>query len=472
MENEKIETKKLQNEIKQLKLTIDKLETEKTKKSDIKESMIKSESKFRTMIMNMIEGFYSATLDGKLLEYNHEFARLLGLDPTKDYTGTSLPDFWQNPEDRNDYINELMKHGYIKNYIVNGKKANGEKIIVQINSRIIKDENEKPLRIEGTFLDITEKKSIENKLIETDVKSRIWLENSPVCTKIVDLEFNLQYMSESGIKELKIDDITEYYGKPYPLHFYPDSFKIPMEKNLRKVKETGETIKQEASIVDTEGNTLWYHSTLVPVNDENGQLDYIMVISLETTERKQAEGKVLQSKILLESSIESPKDMIILSLDREYRYYYFNKTHAESIFHAYGTQPQIGKCIFDFMTRKDDIEVIKDHYNRAMNGEGHTTIDEIGEGKARFFFEVKYNPIYNEKNEIVGVTAFAENITERKNKEEELKNYQEQLEDMVKERTAELEEKNTELDNALKVFVGRELTIKNLQEKIKVLEGK
>lgn len=75
------------------------------------------------------------------------------------------------------------------------------------------------------------------KLKDSEKRSRAWIENSPVCTKIVDTDFNLQYMSESGINELKIKDITEYYGKPYPLHFYPDSFKIPMNNNLKKVKK-------------------------------------------------------------------------------------------------------------------------------------------------------------------------------------------------------------------------------------------
>ncbi|MCD4679521.1 MAG: hypothetical protein K8S00_03955 [Bacteroidales bacterium] len=37
-------------------------------------------------------------------------------------------------------------------------------------------------------------------LEQSELKSSIWLENSPVCTKIVDLDFNLQYMSSSGIR--------------------------------------------------------------------------------------------------------------------------------------------------------------------------------------------------------------------------------------------------------------------------------
>lgn len=142
------------------------------------------------------------------------------------------------------------------------------------------------------------------KFSESESKSRFWLENSPVCTKIVDLDFNLQYMSSSGVKELKIKDITKFYGKPYPLDFYPDSFKIPMNANLRKAKETGETITQEASVIDVDGNELWFHSTIVPVYKNQGELDYIMVVSLETTKRKHAELKLQEHKEKLESLVE------------------------------------------------------------------------------------------------------------------------------------------------------------------------
>jgi len=150
-------------------------------------------------------------------------------------------------------------------------------------------------------------------------------------------------------------------------------------------------------------------------------LKTLVTLSRDITERMQAEEAIRRSKILLESSIESPKDMIILSLDREYRYLYFNKTHAESMRHVYGTRPQIGDCIFDHMKSKADIEKVKQQYDRALAGEGHVAIEEYGEDQVRYYYEIRYNPVYDEKNEIIGVTAFAQDITERKQVEEELR---------------------------------------------------
>ncbi len=141
---------------------------------------------------------------------------------------------------------------------------------------------------------------------------------------------------------------------------------------------------------------------------------------VELSNRKLAEKKLIRNKILLESSIESPKDMIILSLDHKYRYLYFNKTHGELMLPAYGTMPRIGECILDIMTNENDIKKIKANYDRALAGESHIEIAEYGVGKARFYYEIRFNPIYNENHEIIGLTSFAQDITERKQIEQKM----------------------------------------------------
>ncbi len=147
-----------------------------------------------------------------------------------------------------------------------------------------------------------ERRRAEEKLKESDSQRRAWLENSPDCTKIVDLDFNLQYMSSAGVEGLKIPDITQYYGKRYPFDFYPESFKKPMSENLAKARETGEIITQEADVVDVDGNVIWFHSTIVPVSN-SGQIEYLMVVSIDVTERKQTEEALRKSHEELEEKV-------------------------------------------------------------------------------------------------------------------------------------------------------------------------
>jgi diguanylate cyclase (GGDEF)-like protein len=110
-------------------------------------------------------------------------------------------------------------------------------------------------------------------------------------------------MSEAGIRGLHIPDITAYYGKPYPLLFYPQTFREQMTKTLDCARDTGKTATQEGSIVNIDGDELWFHSTVVPVYDEGNQLEYFMIVSLETTERKIAEIKLNQMNSQLESLV-------------------------------------------------------------------------------------------------------------------------------------------------------------------------
>lgn len=141
----------------------------------------------------------------------------------------------------------------------------------------------------------------ENNIREKRLKvlvdqSYVWLENSPVCTKIVDLDFNLKYMSKVGRVGLSIKDINKYYGTQYPLDFYPDSFKKQMNHDLKKVLDNGIIATNMGVIISLSGQEKWYYSTILPVNDEQGLIEYLMVVSIDITGRKSANDNLIVSR--------------------------------------------------------------------------------------------------------------------------------------------------------------------------------
>ncbi|MBT6046949.1 MAG: PAS domain-containing protein, partial [Candidatus Scalindua sp.] len=144
----------------------------------------------------------------------------------------------------------------------------------------------------------------EKSLIPSGKTMRAWLDKSPACTKIVDLDFNLRYMSDAGVKGLHIDNATQLYGKPYPFDFYPESFRDVMSKNMEKVVETGVVVTQEASVFDTEGDELWFHSTIIPVNNDEDIIDHLMIVSIDTTIRNKAESELTAVNENLEQRVE------------------------------------------------------------------------------------------------------------------------------------------------------------------------
>jgi len=137
-------------------------------------------------------------------------------------------------------------------------------------------------------MDITHVKELERKITQSERRNQALLDHSPVCHKIVDLDFNLQYMSANGFKMLKLDETAHVYGKPYPFGFFPASFRTRMMEKMEEAKETGDTHTLEALTNDIEGNQVWLDSTIVPIQD-NGKIEYLTVVSADITQRKRDE---------------------------------------------------------------------------------------------------------------------------------------------------------------------------------------
>ncbi len=273
------------------------------------------------IMKNISEGIYLIGLDDGIIKYaNPKFEKMFGYDPGEmigqEVSVVNTPTEKSSKETKEQITDVLVKtgewHGEIKNI-----KKDGTHFWCYANVSLF-DHPTFGRVIIAVHTDITDRKQAEKHLRKSEKKIRTTLENSPVCTKIVDLDFNLQYMSHAGIKALKIDDVTEYYGKPYPFDFFPESFNSIMIKNLEKVRETGEVITLEAPVVDLDGNELWFHSTLVPVNAEDGQLDYFIVVSMGTTERKQAEQKLEIAKERAEAA-NIAKSQFLANMSHEIR---------------------------------------------------------------------------------------------------------------------------------------------------------
>ncbi len=419
--DDKDKTKKqLIDELSKLRERIKKLEKTETKRKKTKEELRESEERYRAIFESLHDVYYRTDKEGRITIISPSVRAQTGYDP-EDIIGHQVTDFYLNPSDREIFNTTLREVGIINDYEIQLKAKDGRVIEVSTSSKIIHGKDGSPVGVEGILRDVTEHKQVENRLKESEKRSQAWLENSPVCTKIVDLNFNLQFMSVSGIKDLKIDDITEYYGKPYPFHFYPDSFRIPMTNNLKKVKETGKIITQEASVVDVEGNELWYHSTLVPVNDDKGQLDYIMVVSLDTTERKKAEEKIRKINEHLQIAIDNMPNAYIL-WDSDLLIKEWNKS-AERIF-GYSKEEMLGKNAVDFIVPNDFRNLVKDVLQKLKVGEvvdyseKDNNIRKDGKVISCQWFNT---PLADEDGKVFAILTLAQDITERKQAAEELR---------------------------------------------------
>ena len=256
------------------------------------------------------------------------------------------------------------------------------------------------------------------KVTDSEKLNRVWLEHSPVCTKIVDLDFNLQYMSSAGIQDLGIEDITPYYGKPYPLDFYPESFRDTMTKNLEKSKETGEIITQEASVVDLKENKVWFHSTIVPIKDKKSRIEYFMIVSIDITEHKQGEEALQRVSRLSEEFINSLPGLFYVF--DEQRFVKWNKEWNKVT--GYSDKELSSRYGTDFFDGKDR-ERIGDQMTKVFcEGTGKTEaklVTKDGRRVPYFFTGLRKN--LEGKDHLIGLGI---DITNRKQLEDNLRQSQ------------------------------------------------
>jgi PAS domain S-box-containing protein len=167
------------------------------------------------------------------------------------------------------------------------------------------------------------------------------------------------------------------------------------------------------------GRSVSVNVIISPLKQDDDKIYYLASV-VDITQRKKTEAQLLKMQVLLVSSIESQKNSIIFFLDREYNYLYFNKAHRDAMKYAYNVDIEPGMNMVDCMSIPVDQKAAKENFDRALRGESFTYLNTFGTVN-RDYYEVLVNPIVNDKNEIIGCTGLARNITERIGAEQALR---------------------------------------------------
>ncbi len=135
---------------------------------------------------------------------------------------------------------------------------------------------------------------------------------------------------------------------------------------------------------------------------------------------------------LLQSILESPKDMEIFSLDRNFCYLAFTTSHKKSAKKFLNIEISIGDCNLDGLTDLKLKENIKNLYEKVLSGEHieFTYKDDEGPFQGNYF-ENKLSPIIDDNDEVIGITAFIIDITARENAERESKEHQQRFKALI-----------------------------------------
>src|SRR5262245_9909630 len=132
--------------------------------SRIRRAFRYGEELYRELFEHNPAAVYRSTIDGHLLDCNEAMVRLFGFPDRSSFLAQPAAALFWDPEERPRLMERLLAEEAIRNVEVRFRKRNGELFWGLKNEGRLRSPHGLPTAIEGTLLDITERKRAEEAL--------------------------------------------------------------------------------------------------------------------------------------------------------------------------------------------------------------------------------------------------------------------------------------------------------------------
>lgn len=102
---------------------------------------------------NLPVGIFRTTIEGRFIFCNRFLAKMLGYKSVKELVNLPVIKLYQNPKNRGDLVQKIIKKGYVQNYPVALKKHNGSPISFSSTVRAVFDEDGMVIFLDGILLE-------------------------------------------------------------------------------------------------------------------------------------------------------------------------------------------------------------------------------------------------------------------------------------------------------------------------------
>ena len=286
-------------------------------------------------------------------------------------------------------------------------------------------ENNNVIGFHNISRDITERKQMEEALIESEKRYRQLVELSPDAV-IVHTKGRIIYINEASLRLFGTSKKEEIIDKSITKFLHPDSIDIVRVRNKHNFKNGNNVLLQEQKFLRLDGTSVSVEVSASPIIFQNESS--IQVIIRDITERKHVENELRKRQLEVNTLLDSLPGMAFFK-DKNLRYLIVNQKFCDGM--GYTKEEIIGKTDFELLPshiaekyNADDLKVINSgnvHYIREeqilINGKYFT----IGTRKV---------PLKDENGNVVGLIGLGFDVSERKEAEEAIKKYSKELEEV------------------------------------------
>jgi PAS domain S-box-containing protein len=271
--------------------------TDVTERKRAEEALRESEEKFsRAFHATPTLLVISILADGKYIEVNEAFERLLGYSREEAIGRTSIElGIWENQADRARYVQALRDKGKVRDMEINLRSKTGEIIVGLFSGEIIEVGGE--TRLLTLVNDITARKRAEEALKASEERYRRIVDTSQEGILAVDAEARLTYVNQR-LAEMLGHDGAGMLGRSY-LEFIDHSRSGEVAERLRRRKE-GVREQYETVFVRSDGGKMWGSVSATPIMGVRGEFcgSFAMVSDVSEQKRFKEEIEVLNTNLV------------------------------------------------------------------------------------------------------------------------------------------------------------------------------
>lgn len=130
----------------------------------IAEALAKSEQRYRHLFERNLAGVYRNTIDGRILDCNDACAKIFGFRNREELMDAPALNVYFDPADREALVRDLLERRTVMNREQVYRRRDGTPVWILENVSLLDDENGKPTILEGTVIDITDRKLAEQRI--------------------------------------------------------------------------------------------------------------------------------------------------------------------------------------------------------------------------------------------------------------------------------------------------------------------